>query len=96
MHKNLFAIGIIVLLFHSCEIINPEEDIPSYIYVEEIKFTSTNPDQGSSSNKILDAWVYVDDELIGAFDHSGYHQKLLVHTYVEKPNLVQRIDLLVG
>ncbi len=53
-------------LLAACEIINPPEALPAYIQIEPFEF-STNLDQGSASNNITDAWLYVDNELIGAF-----------------------------
>jgi hypothetical protein len=63
---SLFAVVMMVLV-NSCDIINPEEPIPSYIHIDKFTLT-TNSDQGTSSSKISDAWVYVDDQLIGAFE----------------------------
>jgi len=54
-------------MFSSCEVFNPAEQIPSYIHIDKISLTTTS-DQGSNSSKITDAWVYVDDQLIGAFE----------------------------
>lgn len=60
---------IIALSLSSCELINPEEEIPSYIYIEKIDLSITDSTlQGSGSHKISDAWVYIDDQLIGAFE----------------------------
>jgi len=64
---SLFLLSILIL-FSSCEIINPEEDIPSYINIKSVELKN-NPDSfGTGSHKITDAWIYVDDELIGAFE----------------------------
>jgi len=54
------------LLFNSC---NPDNDkgIPSYIHIEKIDLVTT-PLQGTASHKIVDAWVYIDNKLIGAFE----------------------------
>ena len=52
----------------SCEIINPDEEIPSYIHIDTINVIITDPVQGSASHKISDAWVYLDENLIGAFE----------------------------
>ena len=63
---SLTAVVMIVSV-NSCDIINPEEPVPSYIHID--KFTlNTTSEQGSNSSKITDAWVYVDDQLIGAFE----------------------------
>ena len=50
----------------SCEIINPPEEIPSYIRISNIDFDPM--DNGSSSHKIVDAWLEVDNEIIGTFE----------------------------
>jgi hypothetical protein len=44
-----------------------ELDIPSYISIDSISLTVTG-EQGSASNKIVDAWVYTDNDLEGAFE----------------------------
>jgi hypothetical protein len=70
MNKVYFSFIFVVLyifLFSSCEIYNPQEAIPSYIHIEKINLTTTT-NQGTNSNKITDAWVYIDDQSIGAFE----------------------------
>lgn len=63
---SLSAVAMIVSV-NSCDFINPEEPVPSYIHIDKFTLTTTS-EQGSSSSKITDAWVYVDDQLIGAFE----------------------------
>jgi len=60
---------IILVSLYSCDKFDGEQTIPSYIQIEKIKLVD-NPNliEGSLSHKITDAWVYVDDELIGAFE----------------------------
>jgi hypothetical protein len=53
-------------LLSSCEIINPAEDIPSYLHVDAFTVT-TNAEQGSSSSKIENVWVSVDGQSLGAY-----------------------------
>lgn len=60
----LFFISIIT----SCEIINPEETIPSYVYIDDFTFTCNLELQGYPSSKITDAWVYANGIFIGAFE----------------------------
>lgn len=58
-----------ILPFAGCRIIDPAEDIPSYIRVNDIRLTITDTiTQGSGSENITDAWIYVDGNLIGAFE----------------------------
>jgi hypothetical protein len=64
-----FCFGIMaILLFTSCEIINPAEDVPSYIKIESFTVTSDNDTQGTSSSKISDVWVTVDGQDLGAYE----------------------------
>lgn len=51
-----------------CTLFDKEEPIPSYIRINSIGFTTNPQTQGTSSNKITDAWVYLDNDLIGAFE----------------------------
>ena len=57
-----------LLTLGSCEVINPEEDIPSYIHIQSIDLVTDPGQEGSDAHKITDAWVYVDDELVGTFE----------------------------
>lgn len=43
------------------------DGIPSYIHIEQIGLETENG-QGTASHKITDAWVYIEDKLIGAFE----------------------------
>ncbi|MEW6470084.1 MAG: hypothetical protein AB1458_14250 [Bacteroidota bacterium] len=52
-------------VFYSC---NKEEPIPAYIHIDQINVTADYPTQGTASHNIVDAWVYVDGKLIGAFE----------------------------
>ena len=67
--KNTFIFLSIVMMFYSCEIYNPKEDVPSYLKIDRITLID-NPQiyEGTLSNNIPDAWVYVDDNLIGAYE----------------------------
>lgn len=67
---------IVVTGICSCEIFNPAEPVPAYIHIDKINLTknpsgftnSSTGDEGSLSNKITDAWVYIDEQLIGCFE----------------------------
>lgn len=67
--RSFFFLSLILLvILNSCEIYNPEEEIPSYIHIDSISLVTNSALQGSNSNKITDAWIYIDDQLIGAFE----------------------------
>lgn len=57
-----------IILIQSCEIINPEEKIPSYVYIDDFTFTTNLETQGYASSKLTDGWVYANNEFIGAFE----------------------------
>jgi len=74
-YKHIIYISSITCLFTawltSCEIINPAEKIPAYIRIEKIDLSvsdTSSSGQGSRSHKITDAWIYVDDQIVGAFE----------------------------
>ena len=62
------VLAIFLLALSSCELINPDEGIPSYIQIDTITLSTDYAAEGSASHKITDAWVYVDDELVGAYE----------------------------
>ncbi|MBL7888354.1 MAG: hypothetical protein JNL24_02315 [Bacteroidia bacterium] len=64
---KLFFLLLPLLSWYSCNIINPAEPIPSYIRINSISLT-TVAGQGSNSSKITDAWVYIDEQLVGCFE----------------------------
>jgi hypothetical protein len=66
-HGYLALSGLCFALFSGCNIINPEEKEAAYIAVNTITLATDADLQGSNSNKIQDAWIYVDDNLVGAF-----------------------------
>lgn len=66
LYKFYFFV-ITILVFSSCELYNPAEPVPAYIHIDQIT-VSTQPGQGTSSSKIADAWVYIDEQLIGCFE----------------------------
>ncbi|MCX6233282.1 MAG: hypothetical protein NT175_00955 [Bacteroidetes bacterium] len=68
---TIAVVFLFLLFLSSCKPEDPEALIPSYIRIDTIKLIS-NPDlasaEGSLSHNITDAWVYVDEDLLGAFE----------------------------
>ncbi|MEN8928941.1 MAG: hypothetical protein ABF242_05805 [Flavobacteriales bacterium] len=75
MKQLLFTLFLLSLI-GSCQLYNPDEIVPSYIYIEDIKVKAT-PLQGTSTDNIIDAWVYVDGSLIGVYELPS---KIPIHT----------------
>lgn len=62
----LLSVG---LSFYSCNIINPDEPIPTYIRIDSFDLVSTDPNfHGSVSENISEAWVYVNNHNAGNFE----------------------------
>ena len=66
--KLLAFLLLFFLFFSSCEIINPDEDIPSYVRVENISLVTDTATQGSASHRITDVWLYVDNQPLGVYE----------------------------
>jgi hypothetical protein len=65
---SLFFLTGISALFSSCSLFNPPEIIPCYGHIDSIPLIITNPSvQGTTASAINCAWVYVDDNPVGAF-----------------------------
>ncbi len=60
-------IALIPVLITSCEKFKGDQEIPAYVTIDSIYLTTSLSAQGSASASIVDAWVYIDDNLIGAF-----------------------------
>lgn len=60
----LVAVGV---LLAGCNIINPKEDVPGYIYIPSFTLTTT-PSQGTESQAITEVYVYANDQNLGTFD----------------------------
>jgi hypothetical protein len=61
----LFIVGI---TFFSCSKENYESQIPAYISINDISLTTNYATEGSASSKITDAWVYINDDLVGVYE----------------------------
>ena len=64
--KHLLLLLISSLVLYSCEKVSVNDGIPSYISIPSFE-VSTEPNQGSSSHSITDAWVYFDNNLQGVY-----------------------------
>lgn len=71
MLKKAFSYSFYLVVFGltgSCSLFDKPEDIPAYIRINSISLSTNQSLEGSSAHKITDAWVYVDNDLIGAFE----------------------------
>ena len=58
----------ILFIFNSCYKFEGGQTIPTYLQIDKVSLETSYYDEGTNSQSITDAWVYVDDGLIGAFE----------------------------
>jgi len=58
----------LVGIISSCNIINPDEEIPAYVEVRGINVGSNYLTQGTTSANITDVWVYAEGVLLGVYE----------------------------
>ena len=61
-----YILLMLCLIFFSCEVINPEENITSTIFIDDIEL-EINSNLGTKTSNITDAWLYIDDQFLGVF-----------------------------
>ena len=57
---------LICLWLCSCEVINPADPVPSYLYIDDFQ-VETAFDEGSNSSQLTEAWLYVNGEFLGSY-----------------------------
>lgn len=78
---SVFAAGT-GLFLAGCDRFEGDQDVPAYLRVESLGFTTDFDTQGTASQTFSDVWVYIDDDLIGGFEmpvnipilHEGPHK----------------------
>ncbi len=67
-HNYSLLLSCIFFLFISCDDEDLKAPVPGFLQIDEISVKTTASIQGSASNNIKDAWVFIDDQLIGVFE----------------------------
>lgn len=65
--RYIVFIGLFGATMPSCELINPVEEIPAYLEVDEVLMT-TSSGQGSASHKITDVWIDAENAAQGVYE----------------------------
>ncbi len=63
-----FFLFILLSLLNSCDKEEIKATIPAYLEIDKIDVFNDRPELGSSSSNIEDAWVFINDRLIGTFE----------------------------
>lgn len=68
-YKILFFFSTVLLFSTGCDIINPDEGIPTYIKIDRFDLSISDPSvEGSAAHDITNAWIYYNNTLIGVYD----------------------------
>lgn len=59
---------VIVSLFLSCQKFEGDQTVPAYIRIDALNVKTNYESEGAPSSNITDAWVYINDEAIGAYE----------------------------
>jgi hypothetical protein len=71
MSMKLYFLPLALLMLWmcaGCEVINPREEIPTYIHIDSFRFVPRGDTFGTSSHRISSVWVYLDNQPVGAFE----------------------------
>lgn len=66
--KNYILVLLILVTFNSCSKDDLEAEVPSYISIEKFTLTTNSATEGTKSHNITDAWVYINNDLVGVFE----------------------------
>jgi hypothetical protein len=66
--KLLRLLCLSTLLLQGCNIINPKEDVPSYIYLNQYKFKTDTVYHGTAIQKFTDVWISADGTNLGGYE----------------------------
>lgn len=64
----LYIILFSLLGVSSCDVINPEEAVPTILNIDAIDIESDYDEVGSASHNISDVWVFADGASVGVFE----------------------------
>jgi len=64
---SLGCLSFLLIAFSACEKFEGDQTIPAYLKIDSIALTTDYTHEGTESHNFTDAWVYVDDNMIGAF-----------------------------
>ena len=64
----LLALAFLSLTVASCKKFEGSQTIPSLIHIDSISVSGDYFVYGATTHKITDAWVYVDDQLVGVYE----------------------------
>lgn len=65
--RYVVFVGLLSAILPSCELINPAEEIPAYLQIDDVVL-SVSEGQGSGSHKITDVWIDAENAVQGVYE----------------------------
>ena len=65
---TLLSVTFFALLLPSCKKFEGSQTVPAYIYIKDVAVECDYFVYGANTHKIIDAWVYVDDNIVGCYE----------------------------
>jgi hypothetical protein len=65
--RNLIYLPLLAIALISCEVINPEEEVPCYVKVDKAVLITDESTEGANTSNITDIWVNVDGSRQGTY-----------------------------
>jgi hypothetical protein len=66
--KACLPMAIAMIALSGCDKFEGSQTVPSYVKIDSVSFECDIDLQGTNNQKFTDAWVFVDDDLIGGFE----------------------------
>ena len=67
--SRLYCVLMLAFAALSCDSIDIFDERPAYLQIDSFVLADNpNADEGSLNHNIVDAWVFIDDEMIGVFE----------------------------
>jgi len=71
-HKRVFSFfffsALFMVVFQGCDEFESDQEVPAYIKINSLGLVTEYDVEGTASHNITDAWVIVNERLIGAFE----------------------------
>lgn len=90
--KNILLLWLGMISLISCNLINPDEEIPVYFRIKEAKLVTDEGVEGANTSKINDIWVNIDGNRQGTYELPSTFPVLATGTH----NMVFRAGIKVN
>lgn len=64
----ILAVSFLAVLFSSCKKFEGGQTVPAYIRIDTLGLSCDYSTYGANTHAFIDAWVYVDDNVVGCFE----------------------------